>query len=73
MGFLLACNFATPFYLGRKPKARVATLGATFVAWHTEYYKGKGGDFPQVRAMMSFLSPCMPMVPPCTKNAPTTH
>jgi hypothetical protein len=28
-------------------------LDATFVACHREYYKGEGGGFPQVRAIVS--------------------
>jgi hypothetical protein len=38
-----------------------------------EYYKGEGGDFPQVRAMMSFVSPSLLVVRPCTKSAPIMH
>ncbi len=41
------------------------------IANHREYYKGEGGGFPQVRAMMSFVSLCMPVVYLCTKNVPT--
>jgi len=33
--------------------------------------RGEGGGFPQVRAVMSFLSSCLFVVRPCTKNAPT--
>jgi hypothetical protein len=32
-----------------------------------------GGGFPQVRAVVSLVSSCMPMTHPCTKSAPTTH
>jgi len=39
------------------------------MACHKEYYKGEGGGFPQVRGMMSFLSPFMLMVHMCTKSA----
>jgi hypothetical protein len=28
------------------------------VASHRIYYKGEGGGFPQVRAMVSFVCPC---------------
>jgi len=38
----------------------------------TKYYKGEGGGFTQVWAVMNFVSPCRPMVHPCTKSAPTT-
>ncbi len=48
-------------------------LDATSMANHKEYYKGEGGGFPQVRVVVNFMSPCMLMVHPCTKNAPTMH
>jgi hypothetical protein len=37
------------------------------------YYKGEGGGFPQVWAMMNLVSPSSPMARPSTKNAPTKH
>jgi hypothetical protein len=37
---------------------------------HIEYYMGEGGGFPQVRAMVSFVSPELPMACPSTKGAP---
>jgi hypothetical protein len=37
------------------------------------YYKGEGGGFPQVRAMVSFVSSNLPMVHPSTKSVPTMH
>jgi hypothetical protein len=40
---------------------------------YKEYYKGKGGGFPQIQAMMSFVSLCMPMVRPCIKSVTTMH
>jgi len=48
----------------------------TFGCWsarHKVYYKGEGGGFPQVRAMMSFVSPSLPVACPNTKSAPTIH
>jgi hypothetical protein len=42
-------------------------LGADPVVKHIIYYKGEGGGFPQVRVVVSFVSPCLPMVCPCTK------
>jgi hypothetical protein len=42
-------------------------LGAIPMARHKIYYKGVGGGFPQVRAMMSLVSPCLPVACPCTK------
>jgi hypothetical protein len=38
-----------------------------------EYYKGEGGGFPQVRAVMSLVNQCLPMACPCTKSVPTMH
>ncbi len=35
-----------------------------------EYYMGEGGAFPQVRAMMSLVSPELPLVCPSIKGAP---
>jgi len=40
---------------------------------HKVYYKGEGGGFPQVRAMVSVVSLSMPMARPNTKSAPTMH
>jgi len=40
---------------------------------HIVYYKGEGGGFPQVQAMVSLMSPSFPMVRPNTKSAPTMH
>jgi len=48
-------------------------LDVGLVERHKIYYKGKGGGFPQVRAVMSFVSLSLPMVCPNTKNAPTMH
>jgi hypothetical protein len=31
------------------------------------YYKGEGGGFPQVRAVVSLVSPWLPVVRSCTK------
>jgi hypothetical protein len=42
-------------------------LGVGLMAKHKVYYKGEGGGFPQVRVVMSLVSPCLPVVRPCTK------
>jgi len=43
-------------------------LSAGPVAKHKVlYYKGEGGGFPQVRAVVSLMSLWLPMVRPCTK------
>jgi hypothetical protein len=36
-------------------------------------FRGEGGGFPQVRAMVSFVSLSLPMVRPSTKNVQTMH
>jgi hypothetical protein len=48
-------------------------LGVGLMAKHKVYYKGEGGGFPQVEAVVSLVSLCLPMVRPCTKNPQTTH
>jgi hypothetical protein len=48
-------------------------LGVGPVAKHKIYYKGEGGGFPQVRAVVSLVSLCMPMASPYTQNTQTTH
>jgi hypothetical protein len=47
-------------------------LGGGPVARHRIYYKGEGG-FPQVRAVVSFVSLSLPVVHPNTKSVPTMH
>jgi hypothetical protein len=37
------------------------------------YYKGEGGSFPQVRAMVCLVCPELPVARPSTKSAPTMH
>ncbi len=36
-------------------------LGVGIVARHGEYYKGEGGGFLQVRAVVNLMSLCLPM------------
>ncbi len=48
-------------------------LGVGPMAMHRDYYKGEGGDFSQVRAMVSLVSLCLPMAYPCIKNITTTQ
>jgi hypothetical protein len=36
---------------------------------HKIYYKGEGGDFPQVRAMMSLVNSSLPVIRRNAKNA----
>jgi hypothetical protein len=42
-------------------------LDASLMARHKVYYKGEGGGFPQVRAMVIFVSPCLPVARHYTK------
>jgi hypothetical protein len=49
--------------LSHQPKVRIATkwhLGASPIVKHKVYYKGEGGGFPQVRVVVSLMSPCLP-------------
>jgi hypothetical protein len=46
-------------------------LDVGFVERHKVYYKGEGGGFPQVRAMVSLVSLNLPMAHPNTKSVPT--
>jgi hypothetical protein len=40
---------------------------------HKVYYKGEGGGFPQVRAVVSLVSLSLPMTRPSTKSVKTMH
>jgi len=48
-------------------------LGAGPVARHKVYYKGEGGGFPQIQAVVSLVSPSLPVAHPNTKSAPIVH
>ncbi len=48
-------------------------LDVHLVQRHKMYYKGEGGGFPQVRAVVSFVSPSLPEARPSTKNAQIMH
>jgi hypothetical protein len=48
-------------------------LGVSPVAKHKVYYNGEGGGFPQVRAVVSLVSLCLPMAHPYTKSVLATH
>jgi len=48
-------------------------LDVGLVERHRIYYKGEGDGFPQVQAVVSFLSLSLLMVRPNTKNAPIMH
>jgi hypothetical protein len=48
-------------------------LDVGFMERHKVYDKGEGGGFPQVRAVVSLVSPSLIVVRPSTKSAPTMH
>jgi hypothetical protein len=48
-------------------------LNAGPMAKHKVYYKGEGGGFPQVRAVVSLVSLSLPVARPSTKNALVMH
>jgi len=48
-------------------------LDVGFMERNKVYYKGEGGGFPQVRAVVSLVSPSLPMAHPSTKSAPIRH
>jgi len=55
------------FPLGR-PKTK-SHLDVSLVERHIVYYNGEGGGFPQVQAMVSLVSPNLPMTCFSTKSA----
>jgi hypothetical protein len=48
-------------------------LDVSLMERHKVYYKGKGDGFPQVRAVVSLVSPSLPIARPSTKSASTMH
>ncbi len=48
-------------------------LDMGLVKRHIVHYKGEGGGFPEVWAVMSFVSPNLPVVRPSTKSVQTMH
>jgi hypothetical protein len=48
-------------------------LDAGAVERRREYYVGEGGGFPRVRAMVSLVSPKLPVACPSTKGAPESE
>ncbi len=40
---------------------------------HIEYYMGEGGGFPQVQAVVSFVSPKLHVPSPSTKGVPESE
>ncbi len=48
-------------------------LGVAPMVIHREHYKGEGGGFPQILVVVNFVSLCILMTRPCTKNVLTMH
>jgi hypothetical protein len=48
-------------------------LDVGLVERHRVYYKEEGGGFPQVQAVVSLVSPNLPVARPGTKSAQTMH
>ncbi len=48
-------------------------LDVSLMKRHIVYYKGEGGGFPQVRAMVSLVSSSLLVIRPSTKSAPIMH
>jgi hypothetical protein len=48
-------------------------LGVGLMARHKVYYKGEGGGFPQVRAVVSLVNLSLSVVHPNTKRARVMH
>jgi hypothetical protein len=48
-------------------------LDVALVERRRVYYKGEGGGFPQVQAMVNLVSLRLPVARLSTKSAPTTH
>jgi hypothetical protein len=48
-------------------------LDVGLVERYKVYYKGEGGGFPQVRAVVSLVNPSLHVVCLSTKSAPTMH
>ncbi len=50
---------------GTKSHSNVGATGR-----HREYYMGEGAGFPRIRAVMSLVSPELPVACPSTKGVP---
>jgi len=48
-------------------------LDANPMVRHKVYYKGEGGGFPQVRAVMNLVNLNLFVFRPSTKSVPTMH
>jgi hypothetical protein len=57
-------SFGTPF----ENAGKKCHSDASATVRHREYYMGEGGGFPRVRAVVSQVSPRLPVVCPSTKG-----
>jgi hypothetical protein len=48
-------------------------LDVGLVERHKLYYKGEGGGFPQVWAVVILVNPSLPVAHPSTKSVPAMH
>jgi hypothetical protein len=62
-------NFGTPIWESRDK----SHLDVGFVERHKVYYKGEGGGFSQVRAVVNLVSLRLLVARPSTKSAPAKH
>jgi hypothetical protein len=51
----------------RRVETQIPNLGVGLVARHKIYYKGEGGGFPQVQAVVNLVSMWLPVARLCTK------
>jgi hypothetical protein len=54
------------------PKTK-SHLDVAPMEWHKVYYMGEGGGFPQVRALVTLMSPKSPMARPSSKGVPESE
>jgi hypothetical protein len=63
-------------------ECRDSNLGVPGQKWHSDvglvarhkvYYKGEGGGFPQIWAVVSFVNPCLLVARSCTKSVLAMH
>ncbi len=62
-------NFRTPIWEFQEK----CHLDVGPMARHRVYYKGEGGGFPQVRVVVSLVSPSLPVARLSTKNVQIMH
>jgi hypothetical protein len=64
-------NFGIPIW--KSHPGTKCHLDVGLVERHKVYYKGEGGGFPQVRAVVSLVSPSLPLARPSIKSAQIIH